>query len=148
MTERFFVDSNVLVYARDVTEPAKQAHADLWLRCIWAAGTGRLSYQVLVESYSALTAPSKRRMQDDEARTYVASFDVWRPTVIDMPLLERAWQVQNRYGFSWWDCLIVASAQLQECSYLLTEDLQHDQNLDGVMVIDPFQVEPEKLIAV
>jgi predicted nucleic acid-binding protein len=43
---------------------------------------------------------------------------------------------------NWWDCLIVAAARISECDYLLTEDLNHGQDLDGLRVIDPFVVEP------
>jgi predicted nucleic acid-binding protein len=51
--------------------------------------------------------------------------------------------VQDRFEFSWWDSLIVAAAQLTQCNYLLTEDLQHAQDLDGLVVINPFETEPE-----
>jgi predicted nucleic acid-binding protein len=43
---------------------------------------------------------------------------------------------------NWWDSLIVAAARISECDYLLTEDLNHGQDLDGLRVIDPFVVEP------
>jgi predicted nucleic acid-binding protein len=57
-------------------------------------------------------------------------------------VVQAAWQTQDRYGFNWWDCLIVAAALISECDYLLTEDLQHGQALDGLVVLNPFQVEP------
>ena len=142
MTASCFVDSNVLVYARDSTDRDKQKRAALWIEMLGAAGAGRLSYQVLLEAYSALTRPHRLHMDKVVARTYIANFRHWRPLTIDQSAVEVAWDVQDRFRFNWWDCLIVAAARLGECDYILTEDLQHGQDLDGIVVIDPFQVEP------
>jgi predicted nucleic acid-binding protein len=143
VTARYFVDSNILVYARDVTDQAKQERADLWIDWLWQTGTGRLSYQVLLECYSALTR--KRRMANDHARTYVETFLFWDPLPIDSNLLELGWEVQSRFGFSWWDSLIIAAAHLSQCDYLLSEDLQPDQDIKGLKVISPFESDPGAL---
>ncbi len=140
MTARYFVDSNVLIYARDVVDVAKQQRANLWLQLLWNINAGRLSYQVLLETYSVLTA--RRTLYSQEARAYLIDFLAWRPLTLDWTVVQHAWQAQDRFGFNWWDCLIVAAARIAECDYLLTEDLQHGQNLDGLRVIDPFVVEP------
>ncbi len=141
MTARYFVDSNVLIYARDMTEAVKQQRAAIWLDYLWDRRAGYVSYQVLVECYSALIR--RRRMAIDQARLYVESFLPWNPVALDASVLMRAWQTEDRFQFNWWDCLIVAAARLGECAYILTEDLQHGQNLDGIVVLDPFQVEPD-----
>ena len=56
-----------------------------------------------------------------------------------------AWADQDRFGLSWWDALIVGAARVAGCSYLLTEDLQHNQDLDGLRVANPFRVTPQNL---
>ena len=140
MTARYFVDSNVLVYARDITEELKQRRASLWVNYLWDERCGHLSYQVLIECYSVLT--QRRGMSANQARGYVESFLVWQPLVIDASVLERAWQTQDRFRLNWFDCLIIAAARIAECKYLLTEDLQHGQDLDGLQVVSPFLVEP------
>jgi predicted nucleic acid-binding protein len=145
MTARCFVDSNVLVYARDLSEPDKQERATLWIESLGRAGAGRLSYQVLVEAYSALTRPNKPRMPTATARKYIANFHHWCPLAVGHSVIEAAWEVQDRFSFNWWDCLIIAAAHLSDCGYILTEDLQHGQYLDGLFVLDPFQVEPDAL---
>lgn len=61
------------------------------------------------------------------------------------PILERAWHIEARYQLSWWDALIVASAQTVGCRYLLTEDLQHGQDIDGLLVVSRFRMTPEDL---
>ncbi len=143
MTASCFVDSNVLVYARDLTDRNKQERATLWIEALGTAGAGRLSYQVLVEAYAALTRPHRPRMNRAAARTYIANFRHWRPIVTDATAVDLAWQTQDRFGFNWWDCLIVAAARLAGCGYLLTEDLQHGQDLDGIVIINPFEIAPD-----
>jgi predicted nucleic acid-binding protein len=64
---------------------------------------------------------------------------------IDLPLLGRAWKIQDRYHLSFWDSLIVAAAKAASCRWLLTEDLQAGQTLDGVTVVNPFQRAPNEL---
>jgi predicted nucleic acid-binding protein len=66
----------------------------------------------------------------------------WYPVSPGQPVIEAAWTIQDRFGLTWWDALAVAAAQTLGCTYLLTEDLTHGQMLDGVQVIDPFQVGP------
>jgi predicted nucleic acid-binding protein len=66
----------------------------------------------------------------------------WRPVAVDAAILERGWRIQDRYGLSFWDASIVAAAKSVGCQYLLTEDLQADQDVDGVIVVNPFLREP------
>ena len=56
-----------------------------------------------------------------------------------IPLVERALAVRLRWGFSWFDALVVAGAMEAGCSVLYSEDLQHGQDLDGLRVVDPFR---------
>lgn len=142
MTEPVFVDTNVLVYRFDTTEPEKQRRCELWLDELWDRGAGRLSIQVLQELYVTLTSKLPRTLAPADARTVVRSLFAWEPVGIDRTTLEGAWRLQESYSLSWWDALIVAAAQMLDCRYLLTEDLSHDQTLDGVTVIDPFRTTP------
>ncbi len=70
----------------------------------------------------------------------------WNPVIVDRLLIENSWVIQDRYSFSWWDSQIVAAAQKANCSILLTEDLQHEQVLDGVKIINPFLTKIEQII--
>jgi len=142
MTASCFVDSNVVVYARDLSEPLKQERASLWIETLGAAGAGRLSYQVMIEAYTALTRDCRKRMDRAAARKYIANFRYWYPLAMDLTVIETAWRLRDRFQFNWWDCLIIAAAQIAECGYLLTEDLQHGQDLDGILVLNPFEVAP------
>lgn len=141
-----FVDTNVLVYARDLTEPEKQRRAVEWMAALWAGATGRLSWQVLKEYYVVTTEKLDPPRTPEESREDVLALSAWRPVVPDRPVVERAWEVQDRFGLSWWDSLIVAAALRAACPYLLTEDLQDGQELEGTTVVDPFAHEPEEVL--
>jgi predicted nucleic acid-binding protein len=137
MTVRYFVDTNLLVYARDPQrDSAKRARQ--WLERLWRERSGRLSIQVLNEYYAVVTQKLTPALLADEAQTEIRTFFAWHPQVLDTVTIEQAWYVQTHYRFNWWDALIVAAAQLSGCAYLLTEDLQADQNLDGLLVVNPF----------
>lgn len=141
-----FVDTNVLLYAQDPREDHKRLRAQAWLDHCWRAQAGRLSSQVLHEWYANLrrTAP---QLSSAEGRACVRRYRSWRPWEVDAATVDEAWLIQDRFGFSYWDALIVASAQAMGCRWLLTEDLQHQQEIVGLTIINPFQVLPEELPA-
>jgi len=137
-TGKFFVDTNVLVYARDTAEAQKQVGAAEWMAVLWRSGRGRLSMQVLNEFYYTVTRKLRPGMDAAAARFEARQLMRWDPVQVDQALLERGWRVQDRYAISFWDALIVAAAQTARCDYLLTEDLQDGQDLGGVVVLNPF----------
>jgi len=133
-----FVDTNVLVYARDAGEPAKQPRAASWLEYLWREQLGRTSAQVLSEYYVTVTRKLVPGLPQEEAWDDVLSLMTWSPHPIDESLLERGREIERRYDLSWWDSLIVGAAQLQGCPLLLSEDL-HDGGIYGsVTVRSPF----------
>ncbi|UCC71875.1 MAG: PIN domain-containing protein [Gemmatimonadota bacterium] len=77
----------------------------------------------------------------------VRSLYAWNPVPVDERVMEGAWVIQDRYGLSWWDALIVAAAQIVDRRFLLTEDLQDGQELGEVRVLNPFVHAPESVIA-
>ncbi len=143
MTGPVFVDTNVLVYRHDAADAAKQARAEDWITCIVDRHAGRLSFQVLQELYATLTRKLQPNLERQEARDIVGLLASWNPLAVDLPLVRRAWDLQDRYSLSWWDALIVAAAQNSASRVLLTEDLQHGQMFGTVRVIDPF-ASPER----
>jgi predicted nucleic acid-binding protein len=137
-----FVDTNVLVYARDSTEPGKQARAAEWMARLWDEGSGRLSAQVLQEYYVTVTRKLDPGMPRAEAREDVDALRTWSPLVPDARLLDEAWAAEDRWGLSFWDAMIVAAARQLGCELLLTEDLQDGQELEGLLVRSPFALDP------
>lgn len=132
-----FVDTNVFVYRRDDSIPAKQLRAEQWIRLLAHGRTGRLSFQVLQELYATLTR-KQLNFDRSEVREIIKTLAAWQPVKMDFAIMERAWMLQEGCSPSWWDALIVAAAQTGECAVLLTEDLQHGQTFDSVRVLNPF----------
>jgi len=138
MTAFVFVDTNVFVYERQADDMRKQALAAQWLERLWLEGTGRTSMQVLCEYYATLTRKLDPPVPSHQAWDHVRSLLAWNPPPVDADVLVRGFEIEQRHRLNWWDCLIVASAQLQGCSVLLTEDLQDGAAFDAVTVRSPF----------
>jgi predicted nucleic acid-binding protein len=145
MPEPIFVDSNVLVYARDASEPDKQPKASAWMTHLWRSRAGRLSIQVLHEFYVTVTQKLQPGIDRESARKEIRDLMSWRPVALDTALLEGAWGVQDRHRLSWWDSLIVAAAQRAACRNLLTEDLSDGQRYEDLVVTNPFLHDPASL---
>lgn len=146
MSASLFVDTNVFVYRRDVSEPEKQPIARDWLAEVWRRRAGRTSLQVLHEYYHTTTQKLCPGLSAVEARKDIEALLTWRLAPADGALIRQAWALQDRFGLSWWDALIVAAAQRTDAQYLLTEDLQHGQTFGRVRVIDPFQSSPDEIL--
>ena len=138
MTATIFVDTNVFVYARDAGAGTKQARAMQWLEFLWRQQLGRTSLQVLSEYYVSVTRKLVPGLPPDDAWDDVTALYAWRPQPIDEALLLRGREIELRHRLSWWDSLVVAAAQLQGCTLLLTEDLQDGGVYGGVTVRSPF----------
>jgi predicted nucleic acid-binding protein len=133
-----FVDTNVLLYAQDPRDAHKQKAAEQWLSWCWHGQKGGLSTQVVNELYANLRriAPS---LPLAEARAMVRRYRGWKCWTVDDATVDLAWLLQDRFTLSYWDGLMVAAAQQMGSTYLLTEDLQHEQQFDRLQVINPFK---------
>jgi predicted nucleic acid-binding protein len=140
-----FVDTNVLVYARDSSEATKQPRASEWMGVLWRSHQGRLSFQVLAEFYTTVTRKLSPGLSPAEARDEVRDLLAWAPVSIDAAIFEDALDLASRFGLSLWDAQIVAAARAAGCEHLLTEDLQPDQLFGSVRVVDPFSASPGAL---
>jgi predicted nucleic acid-binding protein len=107
-----------LVYSRDASEPEKQKQAMKGMARLWYDQIGRLSYQVLQEYYITVTQKLSPGLPAQIARADIRSLIAWHPVPIDIAILEGAWVIQDHYHLSWWDALIVSTAQKAGCSYL------------------------------
>jgi len=139
MTGPCFVDANVFIYVRDARDVRKQARAAEWLGDLWHHRLGRTSIQAIAEAYSVATR--KLGLPADNAWHYLERYFSWNPYPVDEVLLRRAREIEQRYRLSWWDSMIVAAAQLQDCVLLLTEDLQDGAKLGSVTVRNPFTLQ-------
>ena len=138
MNDKRFLDTNVLVYAYDTSEPTKQEIALTVLDQAFTEDSGTLSVQVLGEFYSVVTRKIRNPMSSDEALRAIRLFSNWEVGEIDYSLVLAAVDIQGRYPVNYWDALILAAAHRQGCPILLTEDLSQGQRYDDVEVVNPF----------
>ena len=143
MSAPIFVDTDVLLYAADTADPEKHRAAAAWRLDLWRSRRGRVSYHVLQEFY--VQALRKSPQSADAAEAEVRDLFAWDPVVVDARVVEAAWRLRKRFSLSFWDALIVGAAKAAGCSQLLTEDLSHGQDLDGVRVVSPFRVAPSEI---
>lgn len=138
MRSDYFIDTGILVRFRDISEPIKQKQAAEWLSVLWREHSGKISFQVLNEYYLAVTQKMKPGMDHKTAQTDVTNLMAWKPVVVDQLVIEKGWSIQDRYGFFWRDSLTIASAQKANSSVLLSENFQHERNIGGLTIINPF----------
>lgn len=138
MSAKVFVDTNILVYARDSSELEKQEQALRWLEVLWQKRIGSISYQTLNEYYVIVTQRLKPGLSRSAAQEDIRHLLLWQPIPVDRVVIENAWIIQERQGFSWWDSLIVSAAQMQGCTFLLSEGLQQNQRIGNLQIINPF----------
>jgi predicted nucleic acid-binding protein len=131
-----FLDTNVLVYAFDASEPAKRARAVALLED--EALDVVVSAQVLNEFYWTATRKLDPKVPEDVAEEAVRGLALGRVVPVDAALVEEAIALARRHHLSLWDAGIVVAAQRAGCHELLTEDLANGQAFGGVRVRDPF----------
>ena len=136
MTDLFFADTNLLVYALDPAHPAKRLRArDILVRGI-QAGVLVTSPQSMHECYRVLTA--KKRLARDEAVAYVRSLFPTCRASYGTAAIERAWQIEAATGYAWWDALLLAAALLAGCATFLSEDLGDGHVIDGLRIANHY----------
>lgn len=145
MTALCFVDANVLVYYANPSEPMKQELARALINRLWMEQRARTSIQAVNEFYTVVTRKLRHVVAPEKAWAQVDDLLQWEPQPVDMAVVQAARVIEIRYKLSWWDSLIVAAAQLQHCTVLYTEDLQHGAFLGGMKIVNPFiaQVQEE-----
>ena len=137
--QRAFVDTNVLVYAFAGDDPRRSAIARELLDRLMAARVFGTSTQVLQELFVTLTQKGSRTVDAKEALAnldLLAQFPVFQ---VDYPAIRRAAELSAAHKLSFWDALIVISANRSGAATLYTEDLQHGRTLLGVKIVNPFR---------
>ena len=132
-----FLDTNILLYAYDHDEPAKRAVALQLVKAGWdTPGETAISVQVLQEMHVNL---QKRGIPQAQATEIIRDFDSWPVVDNTLAILHGAFDEQARWKISLWDSLILAAARASGATELISEDLNHGQDYDGVRVRNPFR---------
>lgn len=136
MATRCFLDTNILIYSVDRADPAKQNTALELIACHAKDRTGVISTQVLQEFYSAATR--KLGIEPLQARQHLRDFRVFDIVQVTPTIIEEGVDFSILHQLSFWDGLILAAAATANASELLSEDLSHQQRLQGVTIRNPF----------
>src|ERR1700681_1295641 len=137
MSDKTFVDTNVLIYAHDVDAKAKHQVAKNVLRELWNQRTGVLSMQVLQEFYVNVTRKIASPLPKDTARRIVNSYAIWCMETTPAEI-SAAFRIEDESKIGFWDALILASAAKSGATRILSEDLNAGQQIAGVLVENPF----------
>lgn len=135
---RAFVDTNVLIYSHDTSNPIKQERARVVIGDLWRTGHGCVSIQILQELFVTLIRKAPEPLTAIHAAEAVRDVARW---TVHSPVPEdvlAAIDLRQRAQISFWDAMILRSAAALGCSVLYTEDLNAGQRYDGVEVVNPF----------
>lgn len=137
MKDKVFLDTNVIVYAYDNSAGEKHIKAKKILIDLWESGTGVISTQVLKEFYVTVTQKIPNIIDKKIAAESIRDFLSWEVVVNDGYSILNAISIQMKYCLSFWDALIITSAQESDCSILYSEDLSSGQKINNLQIRNP-----------
>lgn len=138
MSDRYFVDTNILVYAHDSGGGRRHELSKALVRELWEQRSGVLSTQVLQELYVNLRRKAARPLDAATARQLVEDYLSWKVVVNDGAAVLRAIDLEERYSLSFWDALIIDAAHSAGATMVYSEDLGHGQRYGVIEVRNPF----------
>jgi predicted nucleic acid-binding protein len=138
MSDKTFVDTNILIYAHDVDAKRKHEIAKNLLQELWMERRGVLSMQVLQEFYINVTRKISTPLGKDVARQVVNSYSIWC-TETTPAEIAAAFRIEDDSRIGFWDALIVASASKCGATQIVSEDLNAGQKIAGIRIVNPLQ---------
>lgn len=136
--DRVFLDTNVLVYAYDITAGRKHEISRNLVTDLWKSGTGAVSTQVLQEFFVTVTRKIPKPVSLSAAREIVADLLKWSVFHISGESILDAIDLQARHRISFWDAMILSSAISLGADVVFSEDLHHGMKVAGITVQNPF----------
>jgi predicted nucleic acid-binding protein len=145
MTDRVFIDTNVLIYGRDTKQAAKRGIAQDGILRLTVQDSARINLQVRNELTRWLLKNEAHRPLAD-IQEEVDALRLWGDKPLGEDEFAFAWRVRESLGYQWFDCLPVAAAHLQGCRYFLTEDMAHGAVFKGMTLLNPFRASPDDVL--
>jgi predicted nucleic acid-binding protein len=135
--DKIFIDTNVTVYTVDDSNPDKQEKAKKVINSIIENDIPVISTQVLQEFYNACT--TKLHIEKSIAKNIVHDFRNMKVVQVDPDIIEQGIDISISSQISFWDGLIIASAEFANCTTIISEDLNDGQIVRGIKIINPFK---------
>jgi predicted nucleic acid-binding protein len=139
MSDKYFIDTNILVYCFDDRQPDKKVRSLALVADALQTGNGIISWQVIQEFLNVATRKFLVPLKTEDAKVYLQK--VLHPlcrVFPDLELYQTALDVLGKTGYSFYDSLIMASALQGGCTILFSEDLHHGHQVDSVKIVNPF----------
>ncbi len=137
MPDKYFVDTNILIYAHDRSAGLKHDLARKLIERLWISGQGVLSTQVLQEVCINLRRKIARPLPVDEIRRLLQDYLSWEIVVNTPESVLQALEIEVRYKISFWDALVLQAAESAGATVLYSEDLAAGQKYGPIQVINP-----------
>lgn len=137
MSDKCFVDTNILVYAHDRSAGVKHQRAQMLLEQLWDSGQGVLSTQVLQELCVNLRRKASQPLPVEEVRQLIRDYSTWEIVTNTAESVLQALDIEVRYKTSFWDALIFQAAESSGASILYSEDLATGQRYGTIQVVNP-----------
>lgn len=136
--DRVFLDTNIIVYAYDISDKDKHVKAVEIIEGLWKSGIGIISTQVLQEFFVNVTGKIPSPLDVTSAKSIIKDLLTWDVVVNDGGSILNALDIHQRLKFSFWDSMILGAAIKGGAEVLLTEDFSNGQVFDGVTIRNPF----------
>ena len=136
MVARSFIDTNILVYAEASDEPAKQQAALALLKQLYETATGVLSTQVLQEYCNV--ALKKLKLSAGHIRAQLDLYEQFEIVQVTPAIIRTGLDLHQIRSISFYDALIMASAETAGCNVLLSEDMNTGETISGIRILNPF----------
>jgi len=137
MSDRYFVDTNILMYAHDTSAGAKHERARTLVEKLWRDRSGVVSTQVLQELSVNLRRKAGQPLEVKPTREIVADYLTWQVIVNDGESILEALDLEAQYRISFWDALVLQAAQASGAEVMYSEDLSDGQMYGSVRVVNP-----------
>ena len=136
MAERSFIDTNVLIYAEASDAPAKQRTALDLLKRLYEEAQGVLSTQVLQEYCNV--ALKKLRLPVQHVRAQLDLYEQFEVIQVTPAIIHAGLDLHQTRSVSFFDAIVLASAQASGCNVIWTEDMNAGEVVNGVRISNPF----------
>lgn len=139
MKDKYFIDTNIFIYAFDTDSPEKRNKANQIIKSALFNHKGCISSQVIQEFINVATKKFKTPMSIQDCEKYLKDvLSSLCKVFTNLELYFRALDIMERWKFSFYDSLIIAAALQVDCNILYSEDLQHNQKIQSLTIINPF----------
>ena len=139
MSDRYFVDTNILMYAHDSAAGEKHQKAKALVEELWEARSGVVSTQVLQELAVNLRKKAKKPLDARATRDVVVDYLAWQVVVNGGDAILEALDLEAKHHISFWDALVIQAAIDAGAEILYSEDLSDGQRYGSIRVINPFR---------